>query len=84
MTVPNDQQLDVPLVLVVEDEESFVEALTLGLQREGFRVKVALDGVEFTVGTSYLVTAVDGVVQPCGVSAPASPELEALYDEWYG
>ena len=46
MTVPNDQQLDVPLVLVVEDEESFVEALTLGLQREGFRVKVALDGVE--------------------------------------
>jgi two-component system, OmpR family, response regulator RegX3 len=33
-------------VLVVEDEESFVEALTLGLSREGFRVDVARDGAE--------------------------------------
>jgi two-component system response regulator RegX3 len=31
-------------VLVVEDEESFVEALTVGLKREGFRVQVAKDG----------------------------------------
>ena len=33
-------------VLVVEDEESFVEALTIGLKREGFRVHVARDGME--------------------------------------
>ena len=33
-------------VLVVEDEESFVEALTVGLKREGFLVKVAKDGIE--------------------------------------
>lgn len=33
-------------VLLVEDEESFVEALTLGLSREGFRVEVARDGAE--------------------------------------
>jgi len=33
-------------VLVVEDEESFVEALTVGLQREGFTVHVARDGTE--------------------------------------
>jgi two-component system response regulator RegX3 len=31
-------------VLVVEDEEAFVEALTVGLKREGFRVQVARDG----------------------------------------
>lgn len=31
-------------VLVVEDEESYVEALTVGLSREGFRVQVARDG----------------------------------------
>ncbi|WP_419930063.1 response regulator [Candidatus Poriferisocius sp.] len=31
-------------VLVVEDEESFVEALTVGLSREGFTVNVARDG----------------------------------------
>ena len=33
-------------VLVVEDEAAFVEALSIGLQREGFRVQVAHDGVE--------------------------------------
>ena len=33
-------------VLVVEDEESFVEALVVGLKREGFVVTVARDGVD--------------------------------------
>jgi len=33
-------------VLIVEDEESFVDALTVGLKREGFRVQVARDGAE--------------------------------------
>jgi two-component system, OmpR family, response regulator RegX3 len=33
-------------ILVVEDEEAFVDALTVGLQREGFRVQVARDGAE--------------------------------------
>jgi two-component system response regulator RegX3 len=40
MATPNNT------VLLVEDEESFVEALTLGLTREGFRVQIARDGVE--------------------------------------
>jgi two-component system response regulator RegX3 len=33
-------------VLLVEDEDSFVEALTIGLKREGFRVQTAQDGAE--------------------------------------
>ena len=33
-------------VLVVEDEASFVEALTIGLRREGFEVVVAVDGAQ--------------------------------------
>lgn len=33
-------------VLVVEDEESFVEALMVGLKKEGFVVEVARDGAE--------------------------------------
>ena len=33
-------------IMIVEDEESFVEALTVGLRREGFRVLVARDGAE--------------------------------------
>ena len=36
----------IPIVLLVEDEESFVEALQIGLKREGFRVEVARDGVQ--------------------------------------
>jgi len=35
-----------PKVLVVEDEESFVDALVVGLGREGFAVSVARDGAE--------------------------------------
>ena len=35
-----------PTVFVVEDEESFVEALVIGLRREGFNVEVARDGAE--------------------------------------
>jgi len=33
-------------VLVVEDEPSFREALTIGLEREGFVVEIAVDGAE--------------------------------------
>ncbi len=39
---PRDERLS---VLVVEDEESFVDALTIGLEREHFDVSVARDGV---------------------------------------
>ncbi len=42
MNAPQAQGM--PTVLVVEDEESFVEALKVGLKREGFRVEVARDG----------------------------------------
>jgi hypothetical protein len=50
----------------------------------GTDVSVALDGVDFIVGQQYLVTAVNGEVQICGVSAPTAPDLEALYEQWYG
>jgi two-component system response regulator RegX3 len=36
----------VTTVLVVEDEDSFIDALTVGLAREGFRVQVARDGAQ--------------------------------------
>jgi two-component system response regulator RegX3 len=35
-----------PTILVVEDEASFVEALQIGLAREGFHVEVAYDGFD--------------------------------------
>lgn len=35
-----------PTVFIVEDEDAFIEALDIGLQREGFRVEIARDGAE--------------------------------------
>ncbi|HZQ27144.1 MAG TPA: response regulator transcription factor [Acidimicrobiales bacterium] len=43
MTVAN------PVVLIVEDEESFAQALEVGLRREGFMTRVAADGPEALV-----------------------------------
>ncbi len=40
------QPTELPMVFVVEDEESFIEALDKGLKREGFRVSLARDGAE--------------------------------------
>ena len=39
--LPNEQRAS---VLLVEDEESFIDALTIGLDREGFDVTIARDG----------------------------------------
>ena len=56
-------------VLIVEDEDSFIDALTLGLTREGFKVSVARDGAE---ALDYLlVPAADG-------SRKALPQLVLL------
>ena len=41
-----NQPTELPMVFVVEDEESFIEALEIGLKREGFKVHVARDGAE--------------------------------------
>ncbi|MGB9111487.1 MAG: response regulator transcription factor [Acidimicrobiales bacterium] len=37
---------DLVRVLLAEDEESFIEALVIGLEREGFTITVARDGAE--------------------------------------
>lgn len=41
----------------------------------------SLDGVDFRQGTRYLVTATGGVVNGCGFSGEATPELEAAFAE---
>ena len=56
MTAADDRKIE---VLVAEDEESFVEALIVGLEREGFGVTIARDGLEalrlFDAGTPDLL-----------------------------
>ena len=44
----------------------------------------AMEGaVNFTVGDEFLVATTDGQVFGCGVSGPVSPELTALYQQWF-
>jgi len=38
--------VEAPLILVVDDEQSYRDALRVALEREGFRVEVAADGAE--------------------------------------
>ena len=54
------------------------DLVTIGVQDNN---SVALDGVEFVEGERYLVTATDGVVNGCGFSGPATPELEQAFEQ---
>lgn len=47
-------------------------------------MEALIGGVAWEVGGEYLIAAADGVVQYCSQSGPASPELQALYDEAFG
>jgi hypothetical protein len=54
------------------------DLVTIGVQDTN---SVALDGVEFVEGERYLVTATNGVINGCGFSGPATPELEQAFEE---
>lgn len=57
------------------------DLVTIGIQDGN---SVALDGVDFREGERYLVTATDGVVNGCGFTGPATPELEQAFEEAFG
>ena len=71
-------------VLVVEDEDSFVDALTVGLKREGFQVSVARDGAEaIAVGGVRIVPGVvvagsAGAIGVGDIALPPGFELAAI------
>lgn len=44
-------------------------------------LEALIAGIAFEEGQTYLITATDGVVNYCGFSDVASPELRALYEE---
>jgi hypothetical protein len=43
-------------------------------------MEALIGGLDFVPGASYLVSASDGVVSYCGLTGPATPELQAMYD----
>ena len=44
----------------------------------------SLDGVTFLEGKRFLVTAAGGTVNGCGFSGPATPQLQAAFDDAFG
>jgi len=44
-------------------------------------MEALIGGLDFQPGATYLVSAYDGVVSYCGLTGPATPELQALYDQ---
>lgn len=69
--------------LTVDDAYAGVteQAVTLS-SPEG--LEALIGGVAWEVGASYLVSAWDGTVNYCGQTGPATPELQAIYDEAFG
>lgn len=43
-------------------------------------LEALIGGIDFRVGGDYLVSADAGIVNYCGLSGPATPELRAIYD----
>ena len=44
-------------------------------------MEALIGGVTFEPGQQYLISATEGVVNYCGLSGPATPELQALFDQ---
>jgi len=44
-------------------------------------MQALLGASDFGTGQDYLVSATDGTVNACGLTGPASPELQQVYDE---
>jgi hypothetical protein len=76
----------------VDSSEGGIVTLTIDRAYQGTDAQVAtlvapeglealIGGVAFVPAQQYLITATDGVVNYCGFSGPATPELQALFDQ---
>lgn len=43
-------------------------------------MEALIGGLDFEPGQTYLVSAYDGIISYCGMTGPATPELQAMYD----
>jgi hypothetical protein len=76
----------------VDTSEGEIVTLTIDEVYKGTDAQVAtlvapagmealIGGIAFEPGQQYLITATDGIVNYCGFSGPATPELQALFDQ---
>lgn len=73
--------VDADVVTITVDEwyqggDADVVTITAPLGMEAL-----IGGIAFEPGQPYLVSAYDGVVSYCGLSGPATPELQLMYDQ---
>lgn len=66
--------LDVTKWFVGGDTDQVILTATAGME-------ALIGGIAFERGVTYLVSATNGVVNYCGYTGPATPELQAVYDE---
>jgi hypothetical protein len=57
------------------------DAATVVLTAPGGDAPALVGATDFQQGEQYLVSADQGTVSVCGLTGPASPELQAVYDE---
>ena len=92
VTAESIAQAPVAFKGTVDTSEGGIVTLTIDQAYAGTDAQVAtlvapeglealIGGVEFVPGQQYLITAYDGVVNYCGHSGPATPELQALFDQ---
>lgn len=71
------------VTLTIDEAYRGVDADVATLQAaEG--MEALIGGIDWQVGEQYLVSAYEGVVNYCGQTGPATPELQAMYDAAYG
>ena len=92
VTAESIAQAPVAFKGTVDASEGGIVTLTIDQAYAGTDAQVAtlvapeglealIGGVEFVPGEQYLITAYDGIVNYCGHSGPATPELQALFDQ---
>ena len=57
------------------------DATAVLLRNPGADMQALVGAADFRTGQQYLVSADQGTVTVCGLTGPASPELQAVYDE---
>jgi len=57
------------------------DAATVVLTAPGGDAPALVGATDFQQGEQYLVSADQGTVSVCGLTGPASPELQAVYDQ---
>jgi hypothetical protein len=75
--------IDSTITLMVDHWYTGGDAGTVQIQyTPGFEALIGTP--TFEVGQRYLITASDGVVNGCGYSGPATPDLEAAFQQAFG